>query len=607
MSIKNLFTDRFFSEGLDGWVSDHEDVALSRSNGRMAVQVYNTPSTGKRIHNNIPLTEDRIYNFSFKFIGRSDGFVEVGQANGERIRFERINGEKVISGTFRSNGYALSIYFPSSGTMEFTDMMVYESSGVTSTDIANMNARADGFDLAITNLNTDLEDNYATKTYTNTQISTKAGEIYQSLSEVEGRLDLNLLDLTKVANDHFPNAANPNILTYTYKGKPNTRYTLNANIPVRGSTYDLFFDAPTLIPSSSINGVGVGNPRTVITDETGVAQIGFRPDTEPDTRTRLQDILGGRYWITLSEGSKALELADNYATKRINELNQTVNGWENTIAYVNQNTTKINQTISTVDSYRQTIGTNGEKIGQLVLSDSAFQTTIGEYSRAKQLLSNGDFANGISGWIFEGDSSIWYDSDNKYLRMNYANIDGESRVYEEFSLTPNVVYTVKIRAKALSASSLKIGTVDGLSTVDLNQNFDVYTISIKSPRPLRFSIYKLNRDGTVDIDYVQVYEEGAVSTKQISEIKQTADAVQLLVGTTNDSVARAVMTSNLWETEVSKVIDGELKQEYKTVTSRIDIVAKNDGLNYGTDTSTYRYYDYRSEERRVGKECRSRW
>src|SRR5699024_1177320 len=100
-----------------------------------------------------------------------------------------------ISGSFRSTGSALSIYFLNSGTMEFTDMMVYESAGVTSTDIANMNLRADGFDLAFTNLNADLEDNYATKSYTNTQISTKAGEIYQSLSEVEGRLDLNLLDL----------------------------------------------------------------------------------------------------------------------------------------------------------------------------------------------------------------------------------------------------------------------------------------------------------------------------------------------------------------------------------------------------------------------------
>src|SRR5699024_3350829 len=46
------------------------------------------------------------------------------------------------------------------------------------------------------------------------------------------------------------------------------------------------------------------------------------------------------------------------------------------------------------------------------------------------------------------------------------------------------------------------------------------------------------------------------TSKQVSSIEQKADSIQLLVGTTKESVARAVMTSKLWETEVNSTLTG---------------------------------------------------
>lgn len=99
--------------------------------------------------------------------------------------------------------------------------------------------------------------------------------------------------------------------------------------------------------------------------------------------------------------------------------------------------------------------------------------------------------------------------------------------------------------------------------------------------------------GNIATDWTPSPSDMATS-QQVSSIEQKADSIQALVGTTKESVARAVMTSSLWETEVSKVIDSELEQEYKTVTSKVNIVDTGTAINSGEDYSggKYHYFNY---------------
>src|SRR5699024_5477466 len=61
--------------------------------------------------------------------------------------------------------------------------------------------------------------------------------------------------------------------------------------------------------------------------------------------------------------------------------------------------------------------------------------------------------------------------------------------------------------------------------------------------------------GNTATDWTPAPEDMATS-KQVSSIEQKANSIQALVGTTKESVARAVMTSKLWETEVASEISG---------------------------------------------------
>lgn len=83
---------------------------------------------------------------------------------------------------------------------------------------------------------------------------------------------------------------------------------------------------------------------------------------------------------------------------------------------------------------------------------------------------------------------------------------------------------------------------------------------------------------------------------EFNKLKNSYDSMEQIIGTTNDSVARAVMTSNLWETEVSKVIDDELEQEYKTVTSKVNVVNGVEGINNGEGTGEGRYFYFNNSD-----------
>ena len=65
--------------------------------------------------------------------------------------------------------------------------------------------------------------------------------------------------------------------------------------------------------------------------------------------------------------------------------------------------------------------------------------------------------------------------------------------------------------------------------------------------------------------------------------------MEQIIGTDKDSVARAVMTSSLWETEVSKVIDSELEQEYETVLSPVHVLNETEH-NSGETFSLGKYF-----------------
>ena len=82
---------------------------------------------------------------------------------------------------------------------------------------------------------------------------------------------------------------------------------------------------------------------------------------------------------------------------------------------------------------------------------------------------------------------------------------------------------------------------------------------------------------------------------ETARLKVTEIVSQGLSGN-EDSITQLVIADDLFQSSVTnlaqqKVAD-ELEQEYETVTSRINNVTRKDGIEYGTDTSTYRYFDY---------------
>ena len=255
--------------------------------------------------------------------------------------------------------------------------------------------------------------------------------------------------------------------------------------------------------------------------------------------------------------------------------------------------TGYNSLVNTVDSMNQTIGTNGGNIAQLVLTDSMFSTKVLEQVQV-------------------GGVNLVPNTNEEWRTVTI----GQFGYYETFTTTPGYDgwYTITVDIKDVPAGraiALRLDVpIQVMSKENITQD-GTYTYSVKvnkeitASTTLRYRImpvgdvwdYKVKirrvkvEKGKIPTDWSPAPEDMATS-KQVSSIEQKANSIQALVGTTNDSVARAVMTSSLWETEVSKVIDDELEQDYKTVTSRIDNVPRKDGLNYGTDTPSHRYYDY---------------
>ena len=96
---------------------------------------------------------------------------------------------------------------------------------------------------------------------------------------------------------------------------------------------------------------------------------------------------------------------------------------------------------------------------------------------------------------------------------------------------------------------------------------------------------------TMSLDASRI-TSGTIST---SRLKVTEIVAQGL-SANKDSITQLVIGDDAFTSSVTNLtqqkLADELKQEYKTVTSRVNNVAKNDGLNYGTDTPSHRYYDY---------------
>lgn len=87
-----------------------------------------------------------------------------------------------------------------------------------------------------------------------------------------------------------------------------------------------------------------------------------------------------------------------------------------------------------------------------------------------------------------------------------------------------------------------------------------------------FTNVKLEK-GKVATDWTPAPEDMATS-KQVSSIEQKADSIQALVGTTKESVARAVMTSSLWETEVTDVIQSQLAETTTTESVYVEATSR---------------------------------
>ena len=103
--------------------------------------------------------------------------------------------------------------------------------------------------------------------------------------------------------------------------------------------------------------------------------------------------------------------------------------------------------------------------------------------------------------------------------------------------------------------------------------------------------------GSVNTLLTSYAKTGDVPTAtQFNSLKNRYDSMEQIIGTDKDSVARAVMTSSLWETEVSKVIDDELEQEYKTVTSKVNVVDGSKGINNGEGTGEGRYFYFNNSD-----------
>lgn len=89
-----------------------------------------------------------------------------------------------------------------------------------------------------------------------------------------------------------PSLYNNGVPAMTMYLEPNSYYTASTNIPIEDTRRDVFFLINGGTCSSGVNGVHSGESRTILTDDTGIAQICMRDYS-----------LSSEYWIKIEKGT----------------------------------------------------------------------------------------------------------------------------------------------------------------------------------------------------------------------------------------------------------------------------------------------------------------
>jgi phage minor structural protein len=191
--------------------------------------------------------------------------------------------------------------------------------GITA-DVSSLESTVNGHTTDISSLNSQL-------TVQAGQIASKVDATYVTgaISDIEigGR---NLFSIEDFSVNRYTNE-NINLPSWKYQGIPNTEYTVSTNMPRNsGNGFDLFFDPYPSSPSSARNGVAIGEPRTIISDSTGLIEITTRDNL-------INNIINGVYEIKLEKGNKAtdwtpapedvqaeIDSVYSYASSEINQL-----------------------------------------------------------------------------------------------------------------------------------------------------------------------------------------------------------------------------------------------------------------------------------------------
>lgn len=84
--------------------------------------------------------------------------------------------------------------------------------------------------------------------------------------------------------------------------KPNTNYTMSSNLPLISGSSNVFFKLSTDTYNSNLNGITPTKSHTLITDETGVVNVGYR-----NLSNQLTGDLKNDYYYMINEGTTALD------------------------------------------------------------------------------------------------------------------------------------------------------------------------------------------------------------------------------------------------------------------------------------------------------------
>ncbi|KFN93663.1 hypothetical protein TMUPMC115_0261 [Tetragenococcus muriaticus PMC-11-5] len=144
-------------------------------------------------------------------------------------------------------------------------------------------------------------------------INTKVDTAQSKVIDLEKNLDVEQKNYFSVKA--WEEQANTDVITNDFPTikielEGNTKYTLSTNIPKSGNNDDVFFttgDKGTVNTPS--DGVSAGNPRTITTNDDGVAIVAIRD----------KDMTSGDWWVMLNKGSTAYDWTpntDDLATKQ---------------------------------------------------------------------------------------------------------------------------------------------------------------------------------------------------------------------------------------------------------------------------------------------------